>query len=273
SFAPFFFPNGKRVIFSSNYGDPHGREFDLWAVNIDGSGLERITFAPGFDGFPMFSPDGKRLAFSSNRAFPPGARETDVYVARWVDAPPRTEPHAPDRIRDDVRWLADPAREGRGIGSAGLDAAGAHLEQRMRELGLSPAGEAGGYRQAFDVPVAVRLEPSSSVVIAGASLPPDAFTAPGFSGSGSVEAPVVFAGYGISDATTGRDDYARVKVKGKIALVRRFVPENEEKFSTTEAQRRFGDLRYKAWVAKEHGAKGLLVVDWPDTSTPPAEAR
>jgi len=59
SFAPFFHPSGKRIIFSSNHGDPKGREFDLFAVNVDGTGLERVTYAPGFDGFPMFSPDGR----------------------------------------------------------------------------------------------------------------------------------------------------------------------------------------------------------------------
>ena len=43
SFAPYFFPDGKRILFSSNYGDPKGREFDIWAVDADGSDLERIT--------------------------------------------------------------------------------------------------------------------------------------------------------------------------------------------------------------------------------------
>ena len=84
SFAPSFFPSGKRLIFSSNYGDPKGREFDLWAIDVDGSNLERITWTGGFDGFPLFSPDGTRLAFASNRnGTQPG--ETDVFVARWVD--------------------------------------------------------------------------------------------------------------------------------------------------------------------------------------------
>src|SRR5262249_36473173 len=57
SFAPSWFPSGNRILFSSNVGDPKGREFDLWAVNVNGTGLERITYAPGFDGFPLFSPD------------------------------------------------------------------------------------------------------------------------------------------------------------------------------------------------------------------------
>jgi len=84
SFAPYFYPSDERVIFSSNYGDSSGREFDLWAVDLDGTDLERITFSPGFDGFPIFSPDGRYLAFSSNRNQQKRG-ETNVFVARWVD--------------------------------------------------------------------------------------------------------------------------------------------------------------------------------------------
>ena len=83
SFAPYFFPDGKRIIFSSNMGDPQGREFDIYMINMDGTGLERITYADGFDGFPMFSSDGKRLVFGSNRnAAQPG--DTNVFIADWV---------------------------------------------------------------------------------------------------------------------------------------------------------------------------------------------
>ncbi|HWP83911.1 MAG TPA: hypothetical protein VNN17_01870 [Terriglobia bacterium] len=83
SFAPYFFPDGKRIIFSSNVGDPRGREFDLYAINVDGTGLERITYSAGFDGFPMFSSDGSKLVFASNRnAAQPG--DTNVFLADWV---------------------------------------------------------------------------------------------------------------------------------------------------------------------------------------------
>ncbi|MEI7703341.1 MAG: hypothetical protein WCK73_01940 [Deltaproteobacteria bacterium] len=84
SFAPFFFPDGKRIIFSTNHGDPKGRNFDLYLVNDDGTGLERVTTYDGFDGFPMFSPDGKRLVFASNRnGSKPG--ETNLFIADWVE--------------------------------------------------------------------------------------------------------------------------------------------------------------------------------------------
>lgn len=67
SFAPFLHPDGKRIVFSSNYGDPKGREFDLFLINVDGTGLERLTHSPEFDGFPMFDRTGKHLVFASNR--------------------------------------------------------------------------------------------------------------------------------------------------------------------------------------------------------------
>ncbi len=84
NFAPYFFPDGKRIIFSSNMDDPKGRNFDLYKINVDGSGLERITANDTFDGFPMFSPDGKKLVFASNRNA--AARgDTNIFIADWVE--------------------------------------------------------------------------------------------------------------------------------------------------------------------------------------------
>jgi Tol biopolymer transport system component len=83
NFAPYFFPDGNRIIFSSNMDDPRGRNFDLYAVNTDGSGLERITYNETFDGFPMFSPDGKKIVFASNRNAK-SQGETNVFIADWA---------------------------------------------------------------------------------------------------------------------------------------------------------------------------------------------
>ena len=84
SFAPFWHPDGDRIIFSSNLHNPDGRNFDLFLINLDGTGLEQVTFNDTFDGFPMFSPDGTRLIFASNRnAAQVG--DTNVFIADWVD--------------------------------------------------------------------------------------------------------------------------------------------------------------------------------------------
>lgn len=84
AFAPFFHPSGEKIIFSSNYGNPSGREFELFMVDLDGSNLEQITFSEGFDGFPMWAPDGKTFVFCSNRHnSKPG--ETNIFVTEWID--------------------------------------------------------------------------------------------------------------------------------------------------------------------------------------------
>jgi TolB protein len=83
NFAPFFTPDGQRIIFSSNYRNPRSRNFDLFVVSLDGTGLEQITTNPEFDGFPMFSPDGTQLVWASNRNdAKPG--ETNLFIADWV---------------------------------------------------------------------------------------------------------------------------------------------------------------------------------------------
>ncbi len=276
SFAPAFFPSGKRIIFSSNHSDPKGREFDLWAIDTDGTDLERITTSPGFDGFPMFSPDGTRLAFASNRnQGAPG--ETNVFVARWVDRreaePGASVPARAQRFLDDVRWLADDAREGRGIGTKGLDEARRWLETRFREVGLAPAGENGTYFESFEVPVAVEVLPGTTVTVDGRPVPRDAFQPASFSGAGAtgtVDGEVVAAGYGITAADLGVDDYKGLDVQGRIVAVRRYTPKGAP-FDKEELERRYGDLRYKAFNAREHGASGLIVVDLPAGEDPGSE--
>jgi TolB protein len=82
NFAPYFTPDGRRILFSSNYKNPRSRNFDLYLVNLDGTGLEQVTTHTEFDGFPMFSPDGKKLVWASNRHdSKPG--ETNLFIADW----------------------------------------------------------------------------------------------------------------------------------------------------------------------------------------------
>lgn len=84
NFAPFFHPDGKRIIFCSNVNSKDKRNFDLYIINIDGTGLEQVTFNETFDGFPMFTKDGKKLIFCSNR-FNNKPNETNVFIADWID--------------------------------------------------------------------------------------------------------------------------------------------------------------------------------------------
>jgi TolB protein len=86
SFAPYFHPDGRRIIFASNYRNPRSRNFDLYLVNLDGTGLEQVTTSAEFDAFPMFSPDGRQLVWASNRRGRV-AGETNIFIADWAEHP------------------------------------------------------------------------------------------------------------------------------------------------------------------------------------------
>jgi len=86
NWAPYWHPNGKQVIFASNHTSERGFPFTLYMINADGSGLEQISYGETFDAFPVFSKDGRYLVFSSNRNNG-GTRETNLFLAEWIDQP------------------------------------------------------------------------------------------------------------------------------------------------------------------------------------------
>ncbi len=86
NFAPYFHPDGKRIIFSSSLHD-QGKDgpptFHLHLINDDGTGMEQVTAAGRFNSFPMFSPDGKRLVWASDRNVSEKG-EFNLFIADWV---------------------------------------------------------------------------------------------------------------------------------------------------------------------------------------------
>ena len=84
NWSPFFHPNGKQILFSSNFEAERGFPFNLYLIGTDGKNLERVTHGETFDAFPVFSNDGKYLAFSSNRNNG-GGRDTNLFIAEWQD--------------------------------------------------------------------------------------------------------------------------------------------------------------------------------------------
>tara|TARA_Y100000385_G_C12958431_1_gene578657 strand:+ start:721 stop:936 length:216 start_codon:yes stop_codon:yes gene_type:complete len=69
-------------VFSSNYHDENGRNFDLYSIDTDETNMKRITFFDKFDGFLMFSPNGKHLVFTSNRNQLKKS-DTNMFIAEW----------------------------------------------------------------------------------------------------------------------------------------------------------------------------------------------
>jgi Tol biopolymer transport system component len=84
NWAPFFHPNGKRIIFSSNHASAKGYDFQLYSIKKNGKDLQQITTESQFNAFPMFSPDGKKIVWSSNRNNG-GTRDTNLFIADWKE--------------------------------------------------------------------------------------------------------------------------------------------------------------------------------------------
>jgi dipeptidyl aminopeptidase/acylaminoacyl peptidase len=72
---PAWSPDGKRVVFQADRDAPLGNT-ELYAMNLDGGNLERLTSYPGKDDWPAWSPDGTRIAFARG----PSPFQNEVYV-------------------------------------------------------------------------------------------------------------------------------------------------------------------------------------------------
>jgi hypothetical protein len=125
----------------------------------------------------------------------------------------------PARIARDVAWLADDAREGRGVGTPGIAAAAEYLAHGFAAAGFAPGGDDGTFFQHFEMPVAIGVE-RATLALGREPLERDRdFEAFLSSANGSARSEPVFAGYGISAPELGYDDYAGIDVRGRIVLV------------------------------------------------------
>ncbi len=185
------------------------------------------------------------------------------------EAPP---PPVAESQRAIVEHLADDALEGRMTGSPGIRKAADYIIGQLRAIGAEPLPGLGGYRQPFAYTAGV-TDIGTTVAFThedGTPLPhPDGggnlARALSFSENGTVEGPLVFAGYGLSVPETdgfSYDSYATLDVTDKVVLVLRYFPEDAEgDLRATLA--RYSGLRYKALAARQRGAAGLIVAIGP----------
>lgn len=162
--------------------------------------------------------------------------------------------------------LSAPDQEGRGAGTAGLDRAADRLAAWMREAGLAPGGDDGTYFQPLRITTGVRVAEPCAVAAGSLRVTPGGHFQPiGFSTNGTLEAPVVFAGYGITAPGFEYDDYAGIDVKDRVVLVLTQEPGEMDTTSrfNGDINTPHAELRTKAINAREHGALGMIVVDGP----------
>jgi hypothetical protein len=171
-----------------------------------------------------------------------------------------------------VTTLASDAMQGRVTGSAGERRAGDYVIAQLERIGAKPLPGRSDYRMPFEFTAGAR-DGGSSMSVQSHSAEPRRFDsrtdiqALSFSDQGNVSGAVVFAGYGIvipPGQEVAYDSYANRDVKDKIVLVLRYFPENADR-NRKALLARYADLRHKARAAREHGAKGILVVAGPSS--------
>jgi Zn-dependent M28 family amino/carboxypeptidase len=191
--------------------------------------------------------------------FTPPARPSDGPASTW-----------PELLQRHVMRLADPLFEGRGPGTAGLDSAAAYIADEMRRIGLTPGGEEGTYFQSLEVTTGVEVVEPGAIEVAGRRFAVGKDVQPiGFSTNGTLTAPVVFAGYGITAPQFDYDDYAGLDVRNKLVLVLTNEPGEMDSTSRFDGNVNtpHAELRTKAINAREHGALGILAVNGPKHHT------
>ena len=301
SWAPFYHPSGEYLIFTTN---KHGfRNFELYLVDANGkSAPVRITDTDGFDGLASFTPDGNKLTWTTNRT---PTEKSQIFLGDWNhknalksiasshsaatgnDAETRSAfttgtksaeksnvSFDPRDIIRHVDFLCRKELGGRMTGTIGERKATAYVAAYLDYLGAKPAGDNGTWFQEFEFPNGARLGQINDLTVRVGDESKE-FTVDKdwrpltFSGNVTVDpTEVVYAGYGIvapkKDEQDEYDSYVHLDVKDKWVMVFRFVPEN----LTPEQRLHFkfyGDLRKKAFHARQNGAKGLIVVSGPNS--------
>ena len=181
-------------------------------------------------------------------------------------------------LRREVTYLASDALAGRMTGTEGAKKAADYIAERLRQAGLSPfgGGAGSGYFQEFDFTASIRVVTNDNhltITRTDGAAPRVAlsverdFRPLSFTDNGTVDGAAVFAGYGLSvpgAAGAGYNSYAGLNVSNKIVLALRYVPEEVDPKRRHELNR-YAGLRYKAMIAREHGAKAILFVTGPNS--------
>lgn len=219
-----------------------------------------------------------------HRTFLAVALAASVSVTAFAAAPVAEQPGLAQiretDLRADIGFLASDALNGRLSLQPGDEVAVQWIASEFAKAGLKPAAtDAQGKPSYLQAVPLVEYRPDAQATRlalkrAGKSIE---WKNPEVSGSfpedRDVDAPVVFAGYGITAPELGYDDYAGLDVKGKVVLVFDHEPQETDAHSIFNGT---GNTRYatsyvKVLNAQEHGAVAVLIAPEPSHNHPSAQ--
>jgi Zn-dependent M28 family amino/carboxypeptidase len=182
---------------------------------------------------------------------------------------------AAERIRAHVRFLSDDLLEGRGTGARGGDIAAKYIAAQFALDGLKPAGDDGGYLQKVEFTGVHTLPATTSSLQPQHGKPLDLRLGEDYvvsnqtqTDSVDIDAPIVFAGYGIEAPEYRWNDFKGVDVSGKVVLVIvNEPPSKDPQFFNAEAMTYYGRWTYKFEEAARKGAVGALIIHRTDLAS------
>ena len=179
------------------------------------------------------------------------------------------------RMKTDLAFLASDDLAGRDVGTDGIAKAGEFIANRFKELGLETDKFEGGPYQEFAIPGPAALGEADKNVLAFTGvedLPAlkleDNYCPLSLGSSGKFDAEVVFVGFGITAPEYNYDDYAGLDVEGKVVIVLRREPQQNDansKFNGTQ------NSEYAYFTAKElnaslHKVAAMILVNDSQTA-------
>jgi hypothetical protein len=164
-----------------------------------------------------------------------------------------------------VKEMVHPKYKGRLAGSPEYMDIAQWAAEMFQQWGIAPYGDNNTFFQYFDRPW-TEVKSSGSVILRTGktkkNLIPGKDFYPGANpDNGKINAPLVFAGHGITYPEMNYDDYAGIDVKEKIVLITGDVPYKGKDSDTSAMWTFYNSHRYKYANAYEHGASGVLIVD------------
>ncbi|MDB5340929.1 MAG: peptidase [Planctomycetaceae bacterium] len=182
------------------------------------------------------------------------------------------------RLTQSSNFLAADELEGRGINTAGIDKAADYLAGEFTRMGLDTKRYQGTPFHTFYMGSRFGLGETNTLALTPAGGNPNVlevnsdFTPLSLSGSGKVDLPVAFVGYGITAPKLGYDDYAGIDVAGHAVIVLRNEPRKTDVESPFEGAKasEFSNLSHKVTNALQHNAAAILFVT--DNASLPEDA-
>ncbi len=177
-----------------------------------------------------------------------------------------------NKLKESVKYLASDELKGRFPGTDGIEKAAKFIENEFQSIGLLKFNSS--FRQQLDVITSLIANDdcalSVETFVQRIGVPKEKwpkmaqpfkmgvdFSPLAFSDNGTVKGELAFVGFGISAPDINYDDYAGIDVKDKIVILISDSPDGEKKDGQFAP---YADLRYKANLARNKGAKAIIMI-------------